>query len=135
MACCIARPSPRNFRLPPQFVWVAPSEFFLHFSRLHPASHSYSLTFVHLMETLTMSLDNTLNHLRIKHNRASPNTCAACRARKVRCDGRRTVCTNCERLGFTCSFEKSQTNGVSSPVVPISRASGLFSLSLEKGSL
>ncbi|RYP21992.1 hypothetical protein DL765_001898 [Monosporascus sp. GIB2] len=32
-------------------------------------------------------------------------TCITCRARKVRCDGRRDVCQNCERLGFTCSFQ------------------------------
>ncbi|KAI1078763.1 hypothetical protein F5B20DRAFT_203051 [Whalleya microplaca] len=32
-------------------------------------------------------------------------TCQPCRVRKVRCDGRRDVCQNCERLGFTCSFQ------------------------------
>ncbi|TLD14187.1 uncharacterized protein PgNI_02659 [Pyricularia grisea] len=32
------------------------------------------------------------------------NTCNTCRARKVRCDGRRDVCTNCERLGFGCTY-------------------------------
>ncbi|KAI8622877.1 hypothetical protein F5Y19DRAFT_43772 [Xylariaceae sp. FL1651] len=32
-------------------------------------------------------------------------TCSTCRLRKVRCDGRRDVCQNCERLGFTCSFQ------------------------------
>ncbi|KAI1313217.1 hypothetical protein F5Y03DRAFT_159392 [Xylaria venustula] len=32
-------------------------------------------------------------------------TCSTCRARKVRCDGRRDICQNCERLGFTCSFQ------------------------------
>lgn len=37
----------------------------------------------------------------------SSKTCATCRARKVRCDGRRDVCSNCERLGFTCSYEDS----------------------------
>ena len=33
------------------------------------------------------------------------NTCITCRARKVRCDGRPGICTNCERLGFTCSYD------------------------------
>ncbi|KAK4230293.1 sterol uptake control protein 2 [Podospora fimiseda] len=33
------------------------------------------------------------------------NTCGACRARKVRCDGRRGICTNCERLGLPCSYD------------------------------
>ncbi|KJR88038.1 uncharacterized protein SPSK_07003 [Sporothrix schenckii 1099-18] len=32
-------------------------------------------------------------------------TCVTCRARKVRCDGRRDICSNCERLGFPCSFD------------------------------
>ncbi|KAH7033609.1 uncharacterized protein B0I36DRAFT_430789 [Microdochium trichocladiopsis] len=35
----------------------------------------------------------------------SSSTCATCRARKVKCDGRRDMCQNCERLGFTCSFQ------------------------------
>ncbi|AEO55796.1 hypothetical protein MYCTH_2132970 [Thermothelomyces thermophilus ATCC 42464] len=35
------------------------------------------------------------------------NTCVTCRARKVRCDGRRTICTNCERLGFNCSYDEN----------------------------
>ena len=30
-----------------------------------------------------------------------------CRARKVRCDGRRGICTNCERLGFACSYDEN----------------------------
>ncbi|KAJ0160049.1 hypothetical protein CTA2_8639, partial [Colletotrichum tanaceti] len=37
--------------------------------------------------------------------RSSATTCVTCRARKVRCDGRRDVCSNCERLGFTCTYE------------------------------
>ena len=41
----------------------------------------------------------------------SSQTCTTCRARKVRCDGRRDICQNCERLGFTCSFQdKSSPN-------------------------
>jgi len=32
-------------------------------------------------------------------------TCITCRARKVRCDGRRGVCGNCQRLGFSCSYD------------------------------
>lgn len=32
-------------------------------------------------------------------------TCNTCRLRKVRCDGRHDICQNCERLGFTCSFQ------------------------------
>ncbi|KAK2669776.1 hypothetical protein RAB80_015302 [Fusarium oxysporum f. sp. vasinfectum] len=40
-----------------------------------------------------MSPDAASNLSRKKAARASPDTCAACRARKVRCDGRRSVCT------------------------------------------
>ncbi|XDG01689.1 hypothetical protein ABKA04_001304 [Annulohypoxylon sp. FPYF3050] len=39
-----------------------------------------------------------------RHPKKSSQTCIPCRVRKVRCDGRRDVCQNCERLGFTCSF-------------------------------
>ncbi|KAK0728783.1 poly polymerase catalytic domain-containing protein [Lasiosphaeria miniovina] len=35
------------------------------------------------------------------------STCITCRARKVRCDGRRGICTNCERLGFACSYDEN----------------------------
>ena len=34
-------------------------------------------------------------------------TCVTCRARKVRCDGRRGICSNCERLGFGCSYDET----------------------------
>ncbi|KAK0638605.1 hypothetical protein B0T16DRAFT_297058, partial [Cercophora newfieldiana] len=39
------------------------------------------------------------------------STCITCRARKVRCDGRRDVCANCERLGFGCSYDDSSIGG------------------------
>ena len=35
------------------------------------------------------------------------HACTTCRARKVRCDGRRDICTNCERLGYTCSYDQN----------------------------
>ncbi|KAH9996642.1 hypothetical protein F4779DRAFT_631561 [Xylariaceae sp. FL0662B] len=41
--------------------------------------------------------------------RKTSQTCQPCRVRKVRCDGRRDVCQNCERLGFTCSFQDSDS--------------------------
>lgn len=37
--------------------------------------------------------------------RPQRRTCVTCRARKVRCDGRRGICTNCERLSFACSYD------------------------------
>ncbi|KAF9877255.1 hypothetical protein CkaCkLH20_05521 [Colletotrichum karsti] len=56
--------------------------------------------------------------------RSSATTCVTCRARKVRCDGRRDICCNCERLGFTCTYEdpNSDPNGLSSaPSFPLPR--------------
>lgn len=38
-------------------------------------------------------------------SRPEKRTCITCRARKVKCDGRPDKCTNCERLGFTCSYD------------------------------
>jgi hypothetical protein len=36
----------------------------------------------------------------------SSNTCAECRVRKVKCDGRRDTCSPCERLLLGCSFQR-----------------------------
>ena len=55
-------------------------------------------------------------------SRQSPNTCATCRARKVRCDGRKGTCGNCERLSFTCSYEMRPRNSVSQPPIRRRRA-------------
>ncbi|CAG1965280.1 unnamed protein product [Fusarium graminearum] len=70
---------------------------------------------------INSNLDTTRNPPRRRPARASPDTCSACRARKVRCDGRRSICTNCERLGFTCSFENPQTNIDKRSTVPVTR--------------
>ncbi|WYZ38107.1 hypothetical protein EsH8_III_000021 [Colletotrichum jinshuiense] len=56
--------------------------------------------------------------------RSSATTCVTCRARKVRCDGRRDTCSNCERLGFSCTYEDptSDPNGLASgPALPLPR--------------
>ena len=42
--------------------------------------------------------------------RKSPNICSSCRFRKVRCDGRRSRCGNCDRLGLVCSFDNSDVS-------------------------
>ncbi|KAI1814927.1 hypothetical protein GGS20DRAFT_597529 [Poronia punctata] len=48
-------------------------------------------------------------------------TCSTCRLRKVRCDGRRDICQNCERLGFTCSFQDTGSpHPDSEPLTPFS---------------
>lgn len=40
----------------------------------------------------------------------SSNTCQPCRLRKVRClPGDGTSCANCDRLGFTCSFQDTSS--------------------------
>lgn len=38
----------------------------------------------------------------------SPSTCATCRMRKVRCNGARPLCSNCQRLGFPCSYDDAE---------------------------
>ncbi|KAJ5167828.1 uncharacterized protein N7482_003422 [Penicillium canariense] len=40
--------------------------------------------------------------------RVQPSPCFQCRFRKVRCDRRPGRCTNCERLDFSCSFQRDQ---------------------------
>ena len=35
----------------------------------------------------------------------SSTTCTTCRARKVRCNGQKPMCSNCMRLGFPCSYD------------------------------
>lgn len=45
-------------------------------------------------------------------------TCVTCRARKVRCDGRKGICTNCDRLGLPCSWD--DTFAVEGILVPSS---------------
>jgi Fungal Zn(2)-Cys(6) binuclear cluster domain len=45
-----------------------------------------------------------------KASKRSANTCAECRARKVRCEGNRPVCTHCQRLLLGCSFQRSGTS-------------------------
>jgi hypothetical protein len=42
-----------------------------------------------------------------KSSKRSANTCAECRARKVRCEGNRPVCSHCERLNLDCSFQRT----------------------------
>ncbi|RFU79886.1 fungal transcriptional regulatory [Trichoderma arundinaceum] len=40
----------------------------------------------------------------------SSTTCAVCRFRKVRCNGARPCCGNCQRLGFPCSYEDADVD-------------------------
>ncbi|KAK3325092.1 hypothetical protein B0H66DRAFT_110220 [Apodospora peruviana] len=52
------------------------------------------------------------------------HTCVTCRMRKVRCDGRRNECINCERLGFVCvwgdnsaiTFDPAASNALGFPI-------------------
>ncbi|UNI18505.1 hypothetical protein JDV02_004772 [Purpureocillium takamizusanense] len=39
----------------------------------------------------------------------SPSTCSTCRMRKVRCNGTRPLCSNCQRLGFPCSYDDGES--------------------------
>ncbi|OAA41673.1 Transcription factor [Metarhizium rileyi] len=40
----------------------------------------------------------------------SSSTCSTCRFRKVRCNGIHPVCSNCQRLGFPCSYDDSDAD-------------------------
>lgn len=40
----------------------------------------------------------------------SSMTCAVCRFRKVRCNGARPSCGNCQRLGFPCSYDDTDVD-------------------------
>ncbi|KAK7209080.1 hypothetical protein V2G26_016258 [Clonostachys chloroleuca] len=40
----------------------------------------------------------------------SSSTCTTCRARKVRCNGIRPICSNCQRLGFPCSYDDESSD-------------------------
>ncbi|KAH8880542.1 hypothetical protein GQ53DRAFT_788574 [Thozetella sp. PMI_491] len=46
-----------------------------------------------------------MNAFSPRSQKRTASTCLTCRARKVRCDGRPRLCTNCERLGFPCSYD------------------------------
>ncbi|KAE8356935.1 fungal-specific transcription factor domain-containing protein [Aspergillus coremiiformis] len=63
----------------------------------------YLLTPKSVNEAISMTAVSTQRH----------RTCQQCRLRKVRCDGRQSICSNCDRLQFACSF---QTLDSASPV-------------------
>ncbi|KAF3396643.1 hypothetical protein DPV78_007605 [Talaromyces pinophilus] len=48
--------------------------------------------------------------------------CNPCRARKVRCDGRREGCGNCTRLSFPCSYSPTSDSHLPAPALPRRRA-------------
>ena len=55
-------------------------------------------------------------------SKRSSTTCAECRARKVRCDGKRENCSGCERLKLNCSFSRRDTHvdGIAQPDASLS---------------
>lgn len=53
--------------------------------------------------TATTNNNNTSNN----PDPSKKQTCLQCRVRKVKCDGRLSICRNCERLEFECSFQAS----------------------------
>ncbi|KEY68039.1 hypothetical protein S7711_06951 [Stachybotrys chartarum IBT 7711] len=63
----------------------------------HDHAHGHS----HLSD----SHEHSHEHSPDRRPRKSTSTCTTCRARKVRCDGARAVCSNCQRLGFPCSYD------------------------------
>jgi poly [ADP-ribose] polymerase len=61
----------------------------------------------HQRQQLTSTVGNRPSMSTSPRPQKRTNTCVTCRARKVRCDGRRGICTNCERLGFSCSYDEN----------------------------
>lgn len=55
-----------------------------------------------------------------KMPRPPVESCAQCRARKVKCDNQRPLCHNCRRLNFDCSFDNQQ-HGAPALSVPARR--------------
>lgn len=55
-------------------------------------------------------------------SKRSSTTCAECRARKVRCDGKREICSGCKRLKLNCSFSRRDTHvdGIAQPDASLS---------------
>lgn len=53
------------------------------------------------------TVTQTVSTLMSRPSRASSTTCTTCRARKVRCDGNRHVCSNCDRLGLPCFYQQA----------------------------
>lgn len=82
--------------------------------------------------TTTATFKSALTSPSVPVSRSAPSgkksskTCCTCRSRKVKCDGRRQICSNCERLGFSCSYDEltaeSTTTGTdSSPTFTLPR--------------
>ncbi|KAK4160595.1 hypothetical protein QBC43DRAFT_325250 [Cladorrhinum sp. PSN259] len=59
---------------------------------------------------------NVSSPINDRPQKRTANTCGACRTRKVRCDGRRGICTNCERLGLPCAYDDAFAVEVAHPV-------------------
>lgn len=61
------------------------------------------------------AVSDPANHRPPPKHPGTPNprkTCQPCRLRKVRClQGEGTSCANCDRLGFTCSFQAASPQG------------------------
>ncbi|KAF7559274.1 hypothetical protein G7046_g4871 [Stylonectria norvegica] len=76
----------------PGAVSVAPSANHGQLASCHSASHSNSPD---------------------RKPKKSSLTCTTCRARKVRCNGARDICSNCERLGFPCSYDDADPGALS----------------------
>lgn len=53
---------------------------------------------------------STQNQAQDRRPKKSSSTCATCRHRKVRCNGARPMCSNCQRLGFPCSYDEADSD-------------------------
>lgn len=66
----------------------------------------FSMPTAHVRAFSKASLDAASD----RRPKKSTSTCATCRQRKVRCNGARPICSNCQRLGFPCSYDESDAD-------------------------
>ncbi|KAI0480082.1 hypothetical protein GGR56DRAFT_252573 [Xylariaceae sp. FL0804] len=68
-----------------------------------------------MSETLTMA---QRHHRQRKFHRRSRNGCSTCKAKHIRCDERRPLCTYCLRRGDQCGYPPDSESSGSSPPEP-----------------
>ncbi|KAJ3493488.1 hypothetical protein NLG97_g4697 [Lecanicillium saksenae] len=80
---------------------------------LHARSHVRSMSDAGVDSVRSASVASSLPPAAASQDRRpkkSSSTCATCRHRKVRCNGARPMCSNCQRLGFPCSYDEADAD-------------------------
>ncbi len=78
-------------------------------STLHARGHVRSMSDAGLDSPRPASVASTAPP-QDRRPKKSSSTCATCRHRKVRCNGARPMCSNCQRLGFPCSYDEADAD-------------------------